>query len=73
ISRWSIGAYGTLVDVNAMVPEVPANSPIEPIFKASLTYEPTWHNLGLNWLMLCIHTLVYLTIALWLQRRKDII
>lgn len=73
ISRWSIGAYGTLVDVNAMVPDVPDNSPIEPIFKASLTYEPTWHNLGLNWLMLCVHTLVYLTIALWLQRRKDIV
>lgn len=73
ISRWSMGAYGALVDVNAMVPDLPANSSIEPIFETTTVYAATWQNLGLNWALLGVHILVYLAIALWLQRRKDLV
>jgi len=62
ISRWSIGAYGSLVDVNEMLPK-----------SSNAVYASTWQNLGTNWAALGLHTLVYLAIALWLQKRKDIV
>ncbi|MEQ9357087.1 ATP-binding cassette domain-containing protein [Coleofasciculus chthonoplastes] len=76
ISRWSVGAYGTLVDVNAMIPEQTPLPGIEPPplpFEPTPVYDPTWDNLRLNWGILCLHTVVYLAIALWLQKRKDIL
>ncbi len=74
ISRWSVGAYGILVDVNAMVPDkTPGLPSFDNIFKTSAVYESNWHNLGLNWGVLGIHTLVYLLVALGLQKRKDIV
>ncbi len=76
LSRWSIGAYGTLVNVNAMVPEaqiLPDGSKVSLPFQPTAVYEPTWENLGLNWGALVIHTLVYLGITLLLQKRKDIV
>ncbi|MCU0548977.1 MAG: ATP-binding cassette domain-containing protein [Leptolyngbya sp. Prado105] len=75
LSRWSIGAYGAVVDVNAMVPESPKipGVPDQPLpFEPSSIYDPTWQNLGLNWGLLCLHSLIYLGIALWLQKRKDL-
>jgi ABC transport system ATP-binding/permease protein len=75
ISRWSIGAYGSLVDVNSMVPEPPAAppgmTPIQQPFEAVSTYDATWNNLSLNWEMLCLLSLIYLGITLWQQKRKD--
>lgn len=68
LSRWSVGAYGALADVNAMIPDLPQ---VPRPFEANL-YESTWENLSLNWGMLCLHTLVYLVVAAWLQKRKDI-
>ena len=68
LSRWSVGAYGSLIDVNAMVPNLPQ---VPRPFEANL-YESTWGNLSLNWGMLCLHTLIYLIVAAWLQKRKDI-
>ncbi len=62
ISRWSIGAFGSLVDVNEMLPK-----------SSNAVYASTWQNLGTNWVALSLHTLVYLAIALWLQKRKDIV
>lgn len=74
ISRWSIGAYGTLVNVNAMVPEnTPGLPSLTDIFEKSDVYNATWQNLGLNWGILGVHTLVYLIVALLLQKRKDIV
>jgi ABC transport system ATP-binding/permease protein len=75
ISRWSIGAYGALVDVNAMVPEPPAappgvTPPAQP-FEAVSTYDATWVNLSLNWEVLCLLSLIYLSITLWRQKLKD--
>ncbi|MEM6612779.1 MAG: ATP-binding cassette domain-containing protein, partial [Cyanobacteria bacterium P01_C01_bin.72] len=75
LSRWSIGAYGSLADVNAMAPQ--SNSLLTPeilneIFQPSKVYEATWANLGLNWGILLLHTLIYSIIALIILRRKDI-
>ena len=76
ISRWSVGAYGSLVDINAMVPEpikLPDGTVLEQVFSPVSTYDATWANLGLNWGMLGLHSLIYLAVALWLQKRKDIL
>lgn len=75
LSRWSIGAYGSLVDVNGMVPEptqLPDGSTIPLPFEATDVYSPTWDNLWLNWSMLCLHAIFYLVITFWVQKRKDI-
>ncbi len=75
LSRWSIGAYGSLVNVNAMNPEptkLPDGSIIELPFKATPVYDPTWENLSLNWGVLCLHTFIYLAVTWILQKRKDI-
>ena len=75
LSRWSIGAYGSLADVNSMAPEpnsVLTTEVLNEIFEPSTVYEATWSNLSLNWGILIIHTLVYSAVALVVLRRKDI-
>lgn len=75
LSRWSVGAYGALVNVNAMVPEptkLPDGSTIPLPFETTPVYEPTWGNLSLNWGILCLHTAIYLAVTWWVQKRKDI-
>lgn len=76
MSRWSVGAYGSLVNINAMVPQpitLPDGSLLAQVFSPNSIYDATWPNLGLNWGILCVHILVYLSAALWLQKRKDIV
>ncbi|MEG4285713.1 ATP-binding cassette domain-containing protein [Microcoleus sp. A006_D1] len=75
VSRWSVGAYGSLVNVNAMVPkpiELPDRTILPQLFEKSAVYEPTWQNLALNWGILGLHAAVYLTVTLLLQKRKDV-
>ncbi|MGK7902718.1 MAG: ATP-binding cassette domain-containing protein [Hormoscilla sp.] len=75
LSRWSIGAYGALVNVNDMVPEpmkLPNGDTLPQPFEPTAVYDPTWQNLCLNWGMLCLHILVYLAVTWWVQKRKDI-
>jgi ABC transport system ATP-binding/permease protein len=75
LSRWSIGAYSSLADVNAMAPEpnqILTQEIIKDIFQATDAYNPTWSNLGLNWGILIVHALIYTVVALIIQRRKDI-
>jgi ABC-type multidrug transport system ATPase subunit/pSer/pThr/pTyr-binding forkhead associated (FHA) protein/ABC-type multidrug transport system permease subunit len=75
LSRWSIGAYGSLVNINRMVPnptKLPDGSTIPLPFEQTAVYDPTWSNLLLNWGILCLHTGIYLTVAFWFQKRKDI-
>ncbi len=75
LSRWSVGAYGALVNINAMVPEaikLPDGTTVAQPFEPTPVYDPTWENLLLNWGILCLHALTYLTITFWLQKQKDI-
>jgi len=76
LSRWSVGAYGSLVNVNSLVPApttLPDGSTLPQPFVPTPVYDPTWENLSLNWGILCVHILVYLMLTLWLQKRKDIL
>ena len=75
LSRWSIGAYGSLANVNAMAPQPNAvlnAEMLDQIFEASPVYDATWGNLTLNWGILVAHTLIYAIVALIVLRRKDI-
>ena len=69
LSRWSVGAYGAMANVNAMAPSTPG---LEEIFEPSSVYDATWENLGLNWGILLAHTAVYLLVTLIIQKRKDV-
>lgn len=74
ISRWAIGAYGALVDVNGMVPPpMPtfAGQFAPQPFVANAIYDATFGNLLQNWLGLGLHAIAYLAIALFLLARKD--
>ena len=74
LSRWSVGAYGALVNINEMVPRGSDGNPLSNIpFEGSDVYNLTWNNLTLNWLMLGLQALIYLTITFWLQKRKNIL
>ena len=76
LSRWSVSAYGTLVDVNAMIPGaivIPGQAPIPQPIQANLIYAPTWERLGLDWGALLLSAMIYLVIALYLQKRKDVV
>jgi hypothetical protein len=80
LSRWSVGAYGALVNVNAMVPDpekytdydgnkIPCPLP----FDTNTVYDATWDNLALNWGMLLLYAGIYFGLTWWLQKRKDIL
>jgi ABC transport system ATP-binding/permease protein len=75
IGRWSIGAYASLVDVNLLIP--PANNSagldVSSVIERSDAYNATWANLGLNWGILLLHTAIYLGVANWLLKRKDVV
>jgi ABC transport system ATP-binding/permease protein len=71
LSRWSIGAYGTLTDINGLIPAAIGNGTMPQPFSPTDVYNPTFSNLLLNWLMLLLHTLIYLWITQRLQKRKD--
>ncbi|MEL7034895.1 MAG: FHA domain-containing protein [Cyanobacteria bacterium J06592_8] len=75
LSRWSIGAYGSLVNVNALIPEpvpLPDGTTLPQAIEASSVYDPTWQNLGLNWGILTLHLVIYLGLTWIVQKRKDI-
>ncbi|MBO9998237.1 MAG: ATP-binding cassette domain-containing protein [Cyanobacteria bacterium SID2] len=76
LSRWSVGAYGALVDVNSMVPKpiiAPDGSVIPQPFAVTSVYEPTWENLGLNWAILVLNAAIYWMFAFWIQKTKDVL
>ena len=71
LSRWSVGAYAAVLDINSIVPP---SSPGVPLpFEGSAAYDPTWGNLTLSWGLLCIHSLVCLGISLVCQKQKDVL
>ncbi len=74
LSRWSIGAYGTAININQLLPEALQTNAIKDMpFPTGITYNQTFKNLAANWLILLVHTGVYLAITAWLQKRKDIL
>jgi ABC transport system ATP-binding/permease protein len=74
LSRWSIRAYGTVININKLLPEAMQTKVLEDMpFLTGVTYEQTFGNLAINWLILLAHTSVYLSITAWLQKRKDIL
>ena len=74
LSRWAIGAYGTIVNVNQLLPKSMTKKLIEDMpFPTGIAYEPTWSNLSFNWFMLIAHITVYLTATALLQKKKDIL
>lgn len=76
LSRWSVGAYSILIDVNAMAPEpiqLPDGTSLPQAFEPTSVYNVTWDNLLLNLGLLLLHTAVYLGLTLYFQKRKDIL
>ncbi len=75
ISRWSIGAYGTLIDLNLLIPTSKNDAGVDfsQVMKASDVYKTSWQNLGINWGMLLLQSVVYIGITIWLQKRKDLL
>ncbi len=74
LSRWAIGAYGTIVNVNALLPKELQTDNLKDLpFPTGIAYQQTWGNLANNWMMLLVHITVYLAIATYLQKRKDIL
>ncbi|QHV01201.1 maltooligosyl trehalose synthase [Synechocystis sp. CACIAM 05] len=76
VSRWSIGAYGTLLDINSLVPEpviFPDGTVLESPFKATLVYDPSWNNLLVNWEILLFQGFVCLVVIFLFKKREDII
>jgi hypothetical protein len=76
ISRWSIAAYGVLVEVETMIAEAKEqnsfNFPL-PFEDANQVYQLSINNLLLNWGVLILHSLIYFLLTYWLQKRKDIL
>ena len=73
LSRWSVGAYGALADVNAISPNMDNMEHLAPLFQGSPSYAPNWDNLLLNWSMLLAHTIAYFLVTLIIQKRKDLL
>ncbi|WP_013320416.1 FHA domain-containing protein [Gloeothece verrucosa] len=76
IGRWSVGAYGTIIDLNFLIPPNPETTDVGGSYKLPLersdVYAVTWDNLAKNWGILLLHITVYLLITYWLQKRKDV-
>lgn len=79
ISRWSVGALGSLVDIPSMIPEAQPISPLNPNPVAITVDIPTEvyatdsSNLLINWGLLLLHSFIYWGITYILQKRKDIL
>ena len=76
LSRWSIGAYASFVNVNTLIPEplqLPDGTVFSQAVEPSAAYDSTWENLGLHWEMLGLHLVVYLGLTWLVQKRKDIL
>ncbi|MGK7932970.1 MAG: ATP-binding cassette domain-containing protein [Microcystaceae cyanobacterium] len=76
LSRWSVGALGALVNVNEMIPEPTISAfgaDVPQLVEVSPVYNTTWQNLGINWSILMLHSLVYFVVTYFLQKQKDVL
>ena len=79
ISRWSVGALGSLVDIPSLIPEAQPISPLNPnpvlinVDIPTEVYSANSSNLLINWNLLLLHSLIYWIVTYMLQKRKDIL
>ncbi|EAZ92363.1 ATP-binding cassette domain-containing protein [Crocosphaera chwakensis] len=79
ISRWSVGALGSLVDIPSMIPEAKPISPLNPapvevpVDIPTEVYAADSSNLLINWGLLLLHSFLYWGVTYILQKRKDIL
>ena len=79
ISRWSVGALGSLVDIPSLIPEAQPISPLNPnpvlinVDIPTEVYSANSSNLLINWSLLLLHSLIYWIVTYMLQKRKDIL
>jgi ABC transport system ATP-binding/permease protein len=74
LSRWSIGAYGTIINVNSLLPKALQTNLVKDLpFPTGLAYKQTLTNLTASWIILVIHICTYLIATSFLQKRKDIL
>ncbi|MEA5508662.1 ATP-binding cassette domain-containing protein [Crocosphaera sp. UHCC 0190] len=73
ISRWSVGALGSLVNIEAMIPKISMISQTSVPDIPVEVYEANLKNLLLNWGLLLLHSLIYWGVTYIIQKRKDIL
>ncbi|ACB53547.1 ATP-binding protein of ABC transporter [Crocosphaera subtropica ATCC 51142] len=79
ISRWSVGALGSLVNIPSMIPEAKPISPLNPnpvvvpVDIPTEVYAADSSNLLINWGLLLLHSFIYWCVTYILQKRKDIL
>ncbi|MEB3189565.1 MAG: ATP-binding cassette domain-containing protein [Snowella sp.] len=76
VSRWSVGAYGSLLDLNRLIPEpitLPDGNVVKATFVPNPVYDPHWTNLLLNWEMLAFQAIICLIIIFIIKKRQDIL
>jgi ABC-type multidrug transport system ATPase subunit len=83
VSRWSVGAYGVLVGIADMIQQVKDTNKYYvlntqygitlPLSDTLKVYGDSMNNLFLNWGILLAHSIIYLSVTFWLQKRKDVL
>jgi ABC transport system ATP-binding/permease protein len=74
ITRWSLGAFGTIANVNGLLPFSFKHIAVKNLpFPLGMAYDRTWNNLYLCWVALGLHAIFYLAIAGYLQKKKDVL
>lgn len=71
LSRWSIGAYSSVLNLNEMIPR-PAKilgRTIPQAIEVNAAYNSNWNNLLLNWFCLGLHATLYLIATYWIQKK----
>jgi ABC-type transport system involved in multi-copper enzyme maturation permease subunit len=76
LSRWSIGAYGTLIGIEKMLDKAQELNTLKadlPFQDPNHVYDLSLNNLLINWGVLGLHSLIYLLVAYIVQKRKDVL
>lgn len=74
VSRWSVGAYGALADLNSLIPApiiLPNGETLAAPIQATPLYEATWSNLLLNWEILILQLFIYLSLIIVVKKQAE--
>ena len=72
MGRWGDGEMGGAAQGVPEAIKLPDGTTAAQPFEPTAVFDATWENLLLNWSILGLHVLTYLTITFWLLHRKDI-